>query len=138
MQENMVISSWMQTVLDQAQDLDVLCLMYSDVQEDIQALICWAQQGTRRYVALVVDRFFANQDLLTQPTFSFYECTDNPADVFTRVAWDSVFLRVAFVEKAKTALSEVFDECHLGVHLVASEMQDMAKKYVSNVRKNIL
>ena len=121
------------------EEVDVLCIPSSYIEHYFSDIASFLQQHGRAEVVILEEGVCFPSYKEWFPNSKSYLLIGPLEEVFKAVAWDNVFLKVKlFVPDGVVwAHQNLFNRSILGVHLVASEMEDFGSRVYANVIRNI-
>lgn len=137
MQEN---SPLLTSSVHLAQEIDVYCVPSRFIGSFFSHFKEWLEEKQDRLLVILEERLSLRSYAEIAPQIKSYVLHDPLEETFKQIAWEHVFLQVRLwlPEGEIWPYKERWESCLLGVHLVASGMEDFGTKVYANVRENIL
>lgn len=122
------------------QDVDVYCVPSSFIGSFFSYFKGWLEEKQSRLLIILEERLSLSSYADIAPQIKSYVLHHPIEETMKQIAWEHVFLKVSLwlPEEEVWPHKEMFESCLLGVHLVASGMEDFGAKVYANVRENIL
>lgn len=127
---------------------DVICVYGSDIEPLYKACASWLKKEENRFLLVVEDdeqKFLQSKECSfakdPKVRILYYKIEDT--EIFSHIAWEFVFLRFAYLSSSPSLqnLAHNFftqlEHFYTGVHLLASDCEDMGLKVLRNVVHNL-
>lgn len=128
--------------------IDVLIVLGVGSGEGYRALSSWLKKEEGRFLVFIESKeelFLAAKDLslAKDPKVRLLFYKEGNEEIFRQIAWEFVFLRFGFAvldpqetEDAKVLFAQL-EHYHRGTDLLASDCEDMGRKVLTNVLRNL-